>query len=157
MPTYSISPLVILRILFGCLVNLKPLIASNVTVFIGFLSWQQLALRFNPKVFRPRISINYSMQGANPEYVERNITTPVETALRNVKGVSYMQSWSDSYGSNITLHFNGLTQNDFITAEADVNKVLGQVRLPSTVPKADVNTGGRDQQEIMLLAVHSSA
>jgi multidrug efflux pump len=130
-------------------------VLNLVLLLVGLLSFQHLSLRSQPKVFRPRISVSYDVKGDDPAFVEQLITTPLESVLKNVKNVTFMQSWSDDQGSTVTLHFRGISQQDFLTAESQVNRAIAQLRLPESVGTARVTVGGRDDQQVMLLAVRA--
>ena len=54
---------------------------------IGWITFQNLPIDAVPDVTNVQVQINTSVEGLSPEETERNVTFPIETAVRGVPGV----------------------------------------------------------------------
>lgn len=128
------------------------IVISLVLILIGLMSLRQLSLRSDPKIFRPRLAIRVMLPGASAEYMERNITTRLEAALRSVSDVSMMQSTASQNDADIILHFKNISEQDFVTIQSQVNQAVSMARMPDTAT-VRVFAGGRSDSQIMNIGV----
>jgi multidrug efflux pump len=131
-------------------------VLSLVLILFGILSFQQLPLRSQPKVFRPRIAIQIRLPGSSAEYVEENVTTPIENALQSIPDVTYMESHSRQGISVSILHFKNISQQEFITAQSAVTQAVGRVNLPESAAAPMISAGGREGAQLMFVAISSA-
>ncbi|MES2215649.1 MAG: efflux RND transporter permease subunit [Pseudomonadota bacterium] len=81
-------------------------VLSLVIVVLGLMFYSKLPLRGIPDIDPPIIFVSANYYGADASYMERNITKPIEKALRTVKNVNFTQSESSSGSANITIVFD---------------------------------------------------
>ena len=75
----------------------NPLVVNlllGLVVIAGVLSWQAMPQEMFPVVELDRVRITTIFEGASPEEVERQITLPIEEAVRSVHGVERVTSTS---------------------------------------------------------------
>ena len=71
----------------------------------GWISFQTLPIDAVPDVTNNQVQINTSVEGFSPEETERNVTFPIETAMRGVPGVSSVRSLTRFNLSQVTVIF----------------------------------------------------
>jgi cobalt-zinc-cadmium resistance protein CzcA len=78
------------------------------TLGIGFAGWvtfQNLPIDAVPDVTNNQVQINTSVDGLSPEETERNVTFPIENAMRGLAGVSEVRSLTRFNLSQVTVIF----------------------------------------------------
>ena len=145
----NLSEICIKRPVFTIVINL-------VLVVIGILAFQQLSLRSSPKVFRPRITITTQMPGTSAEFIENNITTPIENALQSVANVSYVSSESSQNISRIFMNFKSISEQDFVTAQSQVSRAISSANLPDGVKSPYIFAGGRGGDQVLFLSLQAN-
>ncbi|MGQ0563351.1 MAG: efflux RND transporter permease subunit, partial [Gemmatimonadota bacterium] len=101
---------------------------------LGVAAWQQLPIELLPDAELPRLSINAQWPGASPETTEAFLTSPLEAAVQQVRGVEKVISESsqqDGVGvATIQIEFARATDMDF--ARLDLSERLAA--LENTLP-----------------------
>ncbi|GIG65524.1 hydrogenase expression protein [Phytomonospora endophytica] len=98
------------------------------------------------------VSVSAVYVGAAPEVVERQVTVPLEDALRGVDGVTEITSTSSESSSSVLVAFEfGV---DLDEAQADVDKALASVGLPDDVEPRSL-VGSTEDLPVVQLAVSS--
>ena len=93
----------------------RPVLAivlNSVLIVLGFLGYQQVKMEFMPSVFKPVLTIITNVPGASSDFVEQNVTNPLENNLKQVGNVSFETSESTPDKSKIKL-FSYLKLNIF--------------------------------------------
>jgi hydrophobic/amphiphilic exporter-1 (mainly G- bacteria), HAE1 family len=62
---------------------------------LGLAAWRRIPLELIPDVQLPRLSVHAAWAGASPETVEALLTSPLEAAIEQVRGVARVTSTSD--------------------------------------------------------------
>ena len=107
--------------------------------FFGFLAVQQLPIQLTPDIERPTITVRTVWPGAAPVEVETDIIERQERVLRNVQGLTRMESSSRTNLGEITLEFEVGTNID--EAVVRVSNQLTQVPgYPENVDNPVVQT-----------------
>lgn len=78
------------------------------TIGIGLAGWftfQNLPIDAVPDVTNNQVQINTSVDGLSPEETERNVTFPIENAMRGLAGVSEVRSLTRFNLSQVTVIF----------------------------------------------------
>lgn len=82
------------------------LLMTFMLAIFGWISFQSLPIDAVPDVTNNQVQINTSVNGFAPEETERNVTFPIETAMRGVPGVSTVRSLTRFNLSQVTVIFN---------------------------------------------------
>src|SRR5215203_6501289 len=131
-------------------------LATLAIVVFGVLATLNLKQELLPSIQVPTAIVTASYSGVSPQIVADDVSTPLETALSGVSGVTKVQSTSTNGMATITVEWEyGLDPDK---AVADIrNGVDGVVpTLPEEV-ETEVLTGSTDDIPVLLLAVASAA
>jgi multidrug efflux pump subunit AcrB len=103
----------------------------------GLIALNRLHTQLLPDITIPVISIDTDWIEASAENVERNLTTPLESALRNLADVEEVWSWSSQGHSSIVLRYRLDAQMDDALAAA-TNFMNGYSELPEGAQRPKV-------------------
>ncbi|MGI4775386.1 MAG: efflux RND transporter permease subunit, partial [Janthinobacterium lividum] len=114
------------------------IVMSLIIITIGLVFLKKLQVKELPDVSSPEITISSFYLGADAFYMENNITTPIEKALKNIKNLESMSSKSSNNNSYITMLFS--VSSDIDVALNDVRSKISEIsyifpenmRLPAT-------------------------
>ncbi len=95
-------------------------------LLLGALAVTRLPLNSMPKAERPVIRVEIQYPNANPQQVEREVTTKVEEVLATLRGVTTISSESRAGRSNVSLHFDWGVNLD--EKKVDVRERLARIR-----------------------------
>ena len=121
-------------------------------VLFGALSVVDLPIQLTPDISTPTISVNTVWPGAAPIEVETEILEPQEEVLKNVQGLTSMESQAGMNGGSITLEF----EVDTVIEEAlvRVTNRLSQVSsYPDAVREPVVETANSSGPPIAVIAI----
>lgn len=120
------------------LANIRLVVLLIITIMLlGIISFINLPKRLNPEVKIPIVSVVTAYPGAGPADVERQVTIPLENAVRGVAGIDTTQSVSRDNLSAITIQF--LSRVDPDQAEAEIQSAVDTVSgLPQSVQRPSV-------------------
>src|SRR5882762_6959149 len=119
----------------------RPILATVCSLLIllgGVIAIPNLPIGRYPELAPPSVSVGAFYTGANAEAVESAVTTPLESVINGVEGMTYMTSSSTNSGvSSINVTFDIGRDADLAAVDVQnrVNSALG--RLP-----VDVRTNG---------------
>ncbi len=106
------------------------------TGFLGYYSWQQLAIEAYPDIADVTSQVVTQVSGLAAEEVEQQITIPIERALNGLPGMQVMRSKSTFGLSMITIVFKDGV--DDYWARMRIQERLNDVQLPyGAVPGLD--------------------
>lgn len=110
----------------------------------GFYSASQLNRESMPDITIPIVSVATPYPGASPSDVYKDVTKPIETALRGVRGVNAVTAQSGDSFSMVIAEFG--YSDDMDKVEQNVNKALATVKLPEravtpTVSRMSMSSG----------------
>src|SRR5664280_3439876 len=137
----------------------RPVLATVMSLFIilfGLIGYTFLGLREYPAIDPPVISVSTSYVGASADFIENQITEPLEKVINGIPGIRTITSSSLVGSSNISVEFN--LGSDLETAANDVRDKVGQaarnlpqdIDAPPVVTKSDANS-----DFIIMMAVQS--
>src|SRR5678816_4402668 len=115
----------------------RPVLATVCSVLItlaGAIAIPTLPIGRYPELAPPTVVVTAFYTGANAQAVESAVTTPLETVINGVEGMTYMQSSSTNSGvSTINVYFDIGRDPDLAAVDVQnrVNQTLG--RLPADV------------------------
>ncbi|MFC6354606.1 efflux RND transporter permease subunit [Luethyella okanaganae] len=129
-------------------------LVTIVIVGFGLFATTSLKQELLPSVQQPGATVLATFPGASPSSIEREVTEPIEQAVRSVKGVTRVTSNSTNGSSSIQVQWNfGLDSEKIVT---DIRGAVDGVK--STLPTAttsEVYAGSSDDIPVMALAVAS--
>ena len=117
-------------------------LAVLAVLLVGAYAITSLKQELIPDLTFPYLTVLTVDQGSSPADVERNITTPIEQALKTSSGIKEFDSFSNDGMSIITVQYEFGT--DMKAKEAEVQQAVSGVQqmLPATAHGA----GGRGAQ-----------
>jgi multidrug efflux pump subunit AcrB len=131
-------------------------LATLAIVVFGVLATLNLKQELLPSIQVPTAIVTASYSGVSPQIVADDVSTPLETALSGVSGVTKVQSTSTNGMATITVEWEYGLDPDKVVADIR-NGVDGVVpTLPEEV-ETEVLTGSTDDIPVLLLAVASDA
>jgi len=87
-----------------------------VILVLGILSLSRLTVDLMPQIKFPNVSVITTYSGVAPEEIEKSVTQPLESAIRNVPGIKNVKSSSSEGVSIITAEFPWGTNLDEVSA-----------------------------------------
>lgn len=82
------------------------LILTGMMAIVGWMSFQSLPIDAVPDVTNNQVQINTSVEGLSTEEVEKNVTFPIETAMRGIADVNQVRSLTRFNLSQVTVIFD---------------------------------------------------
>ena len=136
----KLSEFCVERPVFATVLNLLILL-------IGILCLTLLNLRYQPKVFKPGLTVVTNYPGASAQVVEKSVTDVLEDSLAGIANLDVMNSRTKNSMSFIKLKFKELDQTQFVTAQSAVIRAISSVsrRLPENVTPT-IRTGSDEDQ-----------
>ena len=131
-------------------------LAVLVVLLVGAFAVTSLKQELIPDLTFPYLTVLTVDQGSSPKDVERNITTPLEQAIKTSSGVKEFDSFSNDGLSIITIEYEFGT--DMKAREAEVQQAVSGVQqmLPATAMAPEVATLNFGSMPVVQLAVTSS-
>ena len=97
---------------------------------LGVLAWRGLPIELLPDTTLPRLTVQAQWTGNAPEVVEAFVTSPLESEIRQVRGVQTITSVSSEGLSEIDVEFAFGTDMDFARLELSERLAALEGRLP---------------------------
>jgi HAE1 family hydrophobic/amphiphilic exporter-1 len=131
------------------------LVVFALIAITGIFLISGIAIEMFPEVEMPFLVIAASYPGADPETVEKSVTSVLEAAVANTGGIQKMTSMSRSQSSIIMLQFDFGTNIDIKTnrLRESIDRVASI--LPDNVPSPMIMQFRPEDQPIMRIAVRS--
>lgn len=114
----------------------RPIATTMIVVAIslfGYLSFNQMKLALMPQMTYPTLTVRAEYEGAAPEEVEQEVSTPLEEALRTTENLVEMGSISRAGRSDIQMEFRWGSDMDYLSQK--VRERIDMVRLPDGVSR----------------------
>ncbi|NRB10332.1 MAG: efflux RND transporter permease subunit [Rickettsiaceae bacterium] len=131
------------------------IVLSLIIMTLGGVFYTKLQIRGTPNISPPIININANYSDADALYMEKQITTRIEKAVKNVKNLKSISSKSSAGSSNISLLFD---------LDADIEIALNDVRskisklsniFPDDMALPQVEKLDADAQPSLWLSINS--
>ena len=131
-------------------------LAVLAVLLVGAYAITSLKQELIPDLTFPYLTVLTVDQGSSPKDVERNITTPLEQAIKTSSGVKEFYSFSNDGMSIITIEYEFGTDMD--AKQAEVQQAVSGVQqmLPATAMAPEVATLNFGSMPVVQLAVTSS-
>lgn len=106
---------------------------------LGVAAWRNIAIELLPDTELPRLTVTGAWRGASPETVEAFLTSPLEAAIQQVRGVekvvseSYEEAQSGMGTANIEIEFARGTDMDFARLDLSERIATLEEELPESV------------------------
>ena len=84
---------------------ISVIVGIVLVVLFGALSVVDLPIQLTPDIATPTISVNTVWPGAAPVEIETEVLEPQEEVLKNVQGLTRMESNAGMNGGSVTLEF----------------------------------------------------
>lgn len=125
-------------------------VGALLIILFGFISLFRVPVQLTPDVEKPKISVRTVWPGASPQEVEKEIVIPQEDKLKNLEGLTDMESDSRDDRGNVTLTFEIGTDMD--AALLKVSNKLNQVpSYPDNAEKPIIISAGEQREAIAYL------
>ena len=108
------------------------IVALLFLLLAGTLSYISIPKEAEPDIQFPVVYVGLSLQGVSPEDAERLLIRPLESELKNIKGVDKMTASAYQGGGNIVVEFD---------PSADLSTALDDVRTKVDQTKREFPTG----------------
>ncbi len=131
------------------------LITLAILVF-GVVSVFSLRQELLPSISAPTAIISANFSGATPQIVAKEVSTPIETSVKAVSGVTKVDSTSSNGIAVIAVQWEYGLDSDKIVSDIRNSVDSISATLPESVT-TEVATGSTDDIPVLLLAVASDA
>ncbi|NIJ54953.1 efflux RND transporter permease subunit [Dyadobacter arcticus] len=132
------------------------IVASVVLVLVGLISLTTLPIAQYPDVTPPTVSVTGNFTGADAQTVEQTTTTPIETQINGVPGMTYMSSNSTSSGqSSINVTFDVGTDVNIAALDVQNRVSVAEPTLPDVVKRLGLTVRKRQPSIMLALALYS--
>lgn len=127
--------------------RLLVLVGLAIVVGLGVRAWQQVPVDAFPDVTPVQVSVMTESPGVAPEDVEKLVTTPIESTLAGLPGVSAVRSISIFGLSAVTVYFEDGTDIYFARRLVDERLREARSQIPEGFgePELGPNTSGLGQ------------
>jgi HAE1 family hydrophobic/amphiphilic exporter-1 len=109
---------------------------------LGVASWIELPVELLPDTELPRLRVSATWRGASPETTEAFLTSPLEAAVQQVRGVEKVQSVSEERGgtgqASIDVEFQRGVDMDFARMELAERLAALEEELPEGAARPQV-------------------
>jgi len=131
---------------------ISVIVGIVLVVLFGVLSVMDLPIQLTPDISTPTITVNTVWPGAAPVEIETEILEPQEEVLKNVQGLTRMESNASMDSGSITLEF----EIDTVIEEALVrvtNKLSQVASYPEAVREPIVETANSAGPPLAVIAI----
>ena len=125
-------------------------------LIFGVVSIFSLKQELLPSITAPTAFVSASYPGTSPQIVAKDVSTPIEQAVKGVSGVTKVNSTSTNGQASITVEWEYGLDSDKIVS--DIRNAVDSIS--ATLPDAvttEVATGSTDDIPVLVLAVASDA
>ena len=133
--------------------SVVALITAIIAIF-GFVSLGSLKQELIPSIETPQAAIVTTYIGASPEVIDKQVSQPIDTAVRAINGLVSSTTTSQSNISIVRVEFEYGTSTSKVTEL--LNAALASTTLPSDA-KAKVLSGSFDSVPIIVLGVSANS
>lgn len=132
------------------------IVSSVVLVLVGLIALTTLPVAQYPDVTPPTVTVSGNFTGADAQTVEQTTTTPIETQINGVPGMTYMSSNSTSSGqSSINVVFDVGTDVNIAALDVQNRVSVAEPTLPDAVKRLGLTVRKRQPSIMIALALYS--
>jgi HAE1 family hydrophobic/amphiphilic exporter-1 len=132
------------------------IVISLIIVILGIVSITSLPVSQYPDITPPVVSVSANYIGANAEVVEQTVTTPIESQINGVPGMSYIETSSTSAGTmgmNVTFKIGTNIDIAALDVENRLNAALPNI--PQEVKNLGTLVRKRTPGILMVIGIYS--
>jgi hydrophobic/amphiphilic exporter-1 (mainly G- bacteria), HAE1 family len=100
---------------------------------LGVAAWRNIPIELLPDSDLPRLTVAASLPGSSPEVMEAFVTSPMESAIQQVRGVEKITSTSTEGNASINIEFAIETDMEFARLELSERIAALEDDLPTGV------------------------
>ena len=135
---------------------ITAIVISIVIVLVGLIALKSLSIAQYPEITPPTVSITGNFTGGDAKTVEQTTTTPIETQVNGVPGMTYITSNSASNGqSSINVNFEIGTDPNIAAMDVQNRVSIAQPSLPDAVKRLGLTVRKRIPSIMVALAFYS--
>lgn len=132
------------------------IVSSVVLVLVGLIALTTLPVAQYPDVTPPTVTVSGNFTGADAQTVEQTTTTPIETQINGVPGMTYMSSNSTGSGqSSINITFDVGTDVNIAALDVQNRVSVAEPTLPDAVKRLGLTVRKRQPSIMIALALYS--
>lgn len=131
-------------------------VLAFVTMLVGGLGLQSLAIEQYPQIAPTTIRISAGYNGASAEIVEDSVTAVIEDGMTGLDGLIYMTSNSSPGSASVSLTFDDSVDPDIAQVQVQNKLQLVTSQLPDLVQQSGVNVS-RSTSSILLVGALTSS
>ncbi|KAA6441197.1 multidrug efflux RND transporter permease subunit [Dyadobacter flavalbus] len=132
------------------------IVSSVVLVLVGLIALSTLPVAQYPDVTPPTVTVSGNFTGADAQTVEQTTTTPIETQINGVPGMTYMSSNSTSSGqSSINITFDVGTDVNIAALDVQNRVSVAEPTLPDAVKRLGLTVRKRQPSIMLAIALYS--
>ncbi|GGB88280.1 efflux RND transporter permease subunit [Dyadobacter sediminis] len=132
------------------------IVSSIVLVLVGLIALSTLPVAQYPDVTPPTVTVSGNFTGADAQTVEQTTTTPIETQINGVPGMTYMSSNSTSSGqSSINITFDVGTDVNIAALDVQNRVSVAEPTLPDAVKRLGLTVRKRQPSIMLAIALYS--
>lgn len=131
-------------------------VLALVTMLVGGLGLQSLAIEQYPQIAPTTIRISAGYNGASAEIVEDSVTAVIEDGMTGLDGLIYMTSNSSPGSASVSLTFDDSVDPDIAQVQVQNKLQLVTSQLPDLVQQSGVNVS-RSTSSILLVGALTSS
>ena len=134
----------------------RPVFATMVIlglVVLGAVSYPDIGVDLFPKVDFPIVNINTKLKGADPEFMDIDVTDKIEEAVNTINGVKTITSMSIEGVSSITVEF--VLERDIDLAAQDIREKIALIRskLPTDIDEPVIEKVDPDATPVLWMGL----
>ena len=122
-------------------------------VVLGIVSYPSIGVDLFPRVEFPIVNIKTVLKGANPEFIDIDVTDKIEEAISTINGVKTINSSSTEGVSIVTVEF--VLERKIDLAVQDVREKIAAIRskLPTDIEEPVIEKVDPDATPVLWLAL----
>jgi HAE1 family hydrophobic/amphiphilic exporter-1 len=122
-------------------------------VVLGAVSYPDIGVDLFPKVDFPIVNINTKLKGADPEFMDIDVTDKIEEAVNTINGVKTITSMSIEGVSSITVEF--VLERDIDLAAQDIREKIALIRskLPTDIDEPVIEKVDPDATPVLWMGL----
>lgn len=133
----------------------RPVFATVICLILiifGVLGYNNLSLKFLPNYQPNKVNILTNYEAGSAQYIEENITTPIEEQIAGVAGIDYVQSISMQGASMVTVQLKQSINYDEAVNDIRSRLELAKKLLPDDLITPPIVQRGYMNMPLMRLA-----
>ncbi|MCP4476267.1 MAG: efflux RND transporter permease subunit [Gammaproteobacteria bacterium] len=127
------------------------IVINLLIVMIGVICFQRLSVSGYPSIENPTIGIHTTLTGASADYMQDQVSRPIENAVSTITGIDTIESSSQQGVSDVVLMFeNGVNLNVKMN---EISNAIAQIssQLPANISSPEIHQDNPNSSPIISL------